>query len=41
MIAQGKTDWAEVVFWLGCFIWIFICIGDPDILDAIVHKLME
>lgn len=32
---------AAIIVLLGCFTWIFLCAGDPDILDGIVHCLMK
>jgi hypothetical protein len=36
-----KTDFGEAAFTIGIFISCWLCVGDPDLLDALIFFLMH
>lgn len=36
-----NTDFAEAAVALGCFAILILTSGDPDLLDALIHYLMQ
>jgi hypothetical protein len=33
---MGNIDWCGVIFFIGMFMLIILCVGDPDILDGLI-----
>lgn len=41
---MSKTPKIEIstgLIWIALVVWIVMCVGDPDIIDGIVHRLMN
>lgn len=40
-VKEGRSDWGEVAFVVCVFLAFILCVGTPDLLDAIVSRVMR
>lgn len=38
---MSKTDWSDVALVVSLFLLIVLCAGSPDLLDAIISRVMK